>query len=371
MSHVLHGLGQGLLIAAGMAWKTGSSLVLGFAVSALLQVLVPADRLKDWLGEDSPRAIAIAGAAGAASSSCSYASASIMRTLLRKGAALGPGLAFLVASTNLVLELGIILWVLMGWRFMVAEWIGGVILILLLALVARFAIPKWLIEEARAHREAGHDHDHGGMTLNGRSWRDRLRDPRATGAIAGAFMMEWRMLWKDLLAGFLIGGMLAAFVPDHVWQGLFLAGAPDWLRIPADVLIGPVVAMLTFVCSIGNVPLAAMLWSGGASFGGVVAFLYADLIVLPLLDTYRRYFGWRMAAAMGGSLFASMATAALIVSLLFEAGGWTPPRVTGLRAVMTDFSIDYTFWLNIVAATAASCLLFLGRRCNAPRGHDH
>lgn len=362
MSHVLHGLGQGLLIAAGMAWKTGWSLVLGFAVSAILQVVVPADRLKDWLGEDSPRAIAIAGVVGAASSSCSYASASIMRTLLRKGAAFGPSLAFLVASTNLVLELGIILWLLMGWRFMVAEWIGGVILILLLALIARFVFPKRLVEEARAHRETSHGHDHGGMAPNGRTWRDRLRDPRAIGAIAGAFAMEWRMLWKDLLAGFLIGGMLAAFVPDHVWQGLFLAGAPDWLRIPADVLIGPVVAMLTFVCSIGNVPLAAMLWSGGASFGGVIAFLYADLIVLPLLDAYRRYFGWRMAAAMGGSLFATMAAAALIVSLVFEARGWNPPRVTGLRADMTGFSIDYTFWLNALAVLIAVGLICAARR---------
>lgn len=333
---------------------------------------MPADRLKDWLGRDSPKAFAIAGVAGAASSSCSYASASIMRTLFKKGAALGPSLAFLIASTNLVIELGIILWLLMGWRFMVAEWIGGVVLILLMAPIVRFAFPEWLIDEARSHEESGEGHDHGAMALEGRIWRDRLRDPRAPGAIASAFSMEWRMLWKDLLAGFLIGGMLAAFVPDHVWQGLFLAEAPAWLRIPADVLIGPVVAMLTFVCSIGNVPLAAMLWSGGASFGGVIAFLYADLIVLPLLDTYRRYFGWRMAAAIGATLFVAMAGAALIVSLAFEAGGWLPPPTHNVRASMASFSLDYTFWLNMVAILVACGLFAVASRANgAHQGHHH
>ncbi|MBA2935188.1 permease [Sphingomonas sp. CGMCC 1.13654] len=369
MPSLLHLFLTGLLIAAGMAWKTGWSLVLGFAISAVLQVIVSADRLRDLLGTDRAKSIAIASAAGAASSSCSYASASIMRTLFKKGAALGPSLAFLVASTNLVLELGVILWLLMGWRFMVAEWVGGTILIILMVPIVRLAIPRSLIDAARVHEETGQGHDHGGMKLEGGNWRERLRNPKALGMIAQAFVMEWKMLWKDLLAGFLIGGVLAAFVPDGFWQGLFLAGAPDWIRIPADVLIGPIVAMLTFVCSIGNVPLAAMLWGGGASFGGVIAFLYADLIVLPLIDAYRRYFGWRMALAIAAVLFVSMAGAALIVSLGFGLLGLTPAPMGGIRAAMTDFSFDYSFWLDCLALLLASWLFVLARR--QPAGDHH
>ena len=370
MATLAHHLLNGLLIAAGMAWKTGWSLVLGFAISAVLQVIVSADRLKDVLGTDNAKSVAIASAAGAASSSCSYASASIMRTLFKKGAALAPSLAFLVASTNLVLELGVVLWLLMGWRFMVAEWVGGAVLILLMVPIVRLAIPKGLTEDARAHEENGSGHDHGSRTLEGRNWQERLRNPKASAMIAQAFVMEWRMLWKDLAAGFLIGGILAASVPDGLWQALFLSDAPNWVRIPADVLIGPVVAMLTFVCSIGNVPLAAMLWGGGASFGGVIAFLYADLIVLPLIDAYRRYFGWRMALAIAAVLFVSMAGAALIVSLGFLLLGLTPIPVPGIRAAMTDFSIDYSFWLDCVAILLAGWLFVIARRQPASE-HNH
>jgi uncharacterized protein len=362
VAHVFHLIGQGLLMAAGMAWKTGWSLVLGFALSAVLQVVVSADRLKDALGTDGPKPVALAALAGAASSSCSYASAAIMRTLFKKGAALGPSLAFLVASTNLVLELGIILWLLMGWRFMLAEWIGGVVMIAILVPIVHLCVPRRMIDAARSHEESGHSHDHGAMTVEGETWRDRLRDPEALPRIARAFAMDWRMLWKDLLAGFLIGGMLAAFVPDGFWQALFLDGAPAAIRIPADVVIGPVVAMLTFVCSIGNVPLAAMLWAGGASFGGVIAFLYADLIVLPLIDAYRRYFGWRMALAIAAILFVSMALAALVISLGFGAFGLVPAAGGPIRAELARFRIDYSFWLNLVAIGVAVWLFWTARR---------
>ena len=295
MTHLLDEVGRALVMAAGMFWQTGWSLVLGFAVSGLLQAIVPADQMRRALGRAGPREIGIATLAGAASSSCSYASAAIMRTLFKKGASFVASIAFLFASTNLVLELGIILYLLLGWQFMLAEWIGGLVLIAVLSLLVKATLPAGLTEEARNHKEQGGGHEHMSMTVEGGTWRERLGSRDTPVRVAQNFAMDWRMLWKDLAAGFLIGGFLTVFVPDSVWQGLFLTHASPWVRVPVNALIGPIVAMLTFVCSIGNVPLAAVLWGGGASFGGVVAFLFADLIVLPLLDIYRRTMagGWR------------------------------------------------------------------------------
>lgn len=349
-------------MAAGMFWQTGWSLVLGFAISGLLQAIVPADQMRRLLGRGGNREIAIATVAGAASSSCSYASAAIMRTLFKKGAAFVASVAFLFASTNLVLELGIILYLLLGWQFMLAEWVGGLVLIAVLSLLVKLTLPGRLIEEARHHEEQGGGHEHMSMTVEGGTWRERLRRPDMPVRVAQNFAMGWRMLWKDLAAGFLIGGFLTVFVPDHVWQGLFLSHAPTGVRLIGDALIGPIVAMLTFVCSIGNVPLAAVLWGGGASFGGVVAFLFADLIVLPLLDVYRRYYGWRMAFYMGAVFYAAMAIAALIVDLGFTALGLVPHATGGIEARVTHFQVNYTFWLNLAALALALWLFVPDRR---------
>lgn len=369
MDEVIGKIGQALLMAAGMFWQTGWSLVLGFTISALLQAIVPADQMRRALGRGGIKEIALATITGAASSSCSYASAAIMRTLFKKGAALVASLAFLFASTNLVLELGIILYLLLGWQFMAAEWVGGLVLIAIMSLLVKLTLPKRLADEARHHEEQGGGHEHMTMTVEGSTWRERLVKPEARVRLAQNFAMEWAMLWKDLAAGFLIGGFLAVFVPHAWWQALFLSDAPAWLRIPANALIGPIVAMLTFVCSIGNVPLAAVLWSGGASFGGVVAFLFADLIVLPLLDIYRRYFGWRMAAYMGGIFYVTMAASALLVDLGFTWAAIVPPRAGDIQAKVTHFSVNYTFWLNLAALAIATWLFFLNRR--HPMDHTH
>lgn len=368
MPEPIERIGQALLTALGMLWHTGWSLVLGFAISAILQAVVPGDRLRRALGRDGIRQIALATAAGAASSSCSYASAAIMRTLVKKGASFVASLAFLFASTNLVLELGVILYLLLGWQFMAAEWVGGLLLIAIMSLLVKLTLPPGLLKRARDHEEAGAGHNHRADEVDGESWRDRLTDPRTRIAVARNFTKEWRMLWKDLLGGFLIGGAISVFVPNHVWQTVFLSDAPRWVQAPADALIGPVVAMLTFVCSIGNVPLAAVLWSGGANFGGVLAFLYADLIVLPLIDAYRRYFGWRMAAYMAAVFFVTMALAALVMGLAFDALGWVPSRTVSIQDRMTHFSLDYTFWLNMVAILIAGWLFVVAKR--HPMQHD-
>ncbi|WP_237480707.1 permease [Lichenibacterium dinghuense] len=367
--NILHQIGHALMMSLGMMWQTGWTLVLGFTISSLLQTVVPAEKMREALGRGGPGDIAAATALGAASSSCSYAAAAIMRTLFKKGAALSTSLAFLFASTNLVLELGIILYVLLGWQFMVGEWIGGVVLVVVMSLLLKLVYPKDLVEEARRHEEPGSGHHHMSMTVKGDAWWERLTNPKTRIRVAQNFAMEWSMLYKDLLIGFLVGGFLAAFVPDAWWKAMFLQDASPWIKVPFDVLIGPVVACLTFVCSIGNVPLAAVLWAGGASFGGVLSFLYADLLVLPLLDVYRRYFGWRMAAFMAGLFFVTMAVSALLMDLAFDGLGLVPSHATDVRAQLTHFALNYTFWLDLAFGALAVYLFWVNGQHPMDHGH--
>ncbi|HEY4440278.1 MAG TPA: permease, partial [Candidatus Elarobacter sp.] len=281
-------LGEALLLAAGMAWHVGWSLVLGFALSGLVQAVISKERMQQLLGRDGIREIALATGFGAASSSCSYAAAAMSKSLFKKGAALIPSLAFLFSSTNLVIELGIVLYLLMGWQFTAAEWLGGLVLIAIMALLVKLTYPARLVEEARRHLDEATGHDHGSMEGSGATLLERLRARDTWISVAQNFAMDVSMLWKDLAGGFLIAGALEAFVPQHAWQALFLHGAPPAAQLAGNAVVGPVIAILAFVCSIGNVPMAAMLWGSGISFGGVIAFLYADLLVLPLLDVYRR-----------------------------------------------------------------------------------
>ncbi len=374
MTDLLSRVGEALLMSAGMFWQVGWSLVLGFLVSAILQAVVPRERIIAALGRAGVREIALATAAGAASSSCSYASAAVSRTLFKKGAALIPTLAFLFASTNLVVELGIVLYLLMGWQFTAGEWIGGVLLVLVLSLLVRATYPARLVEAARHHPEPGRGgHDHGDAAAeDGSAWA-KLRRRDTWARVAQGFVMDWSMLWKDLLLGFLIAGALAVFVPDGVWQALFVKGASHWVQVPANAALGPLVAVLSFVCSIGNVPMAAVLWGAGVSFGGVLAFLYADLIVLPLLDVYRRYYGWRMAAYIAAVFYATMVVSAIIMDVAFSVFGWIPSTRPDVRAQVTHFALDHTFWLDLVFGTVAIGLVVLARRqpMRAAHGEHH
>ena len=370
MTEFISHIGQTLLMAFGMFWRVGWSLVLGFGISAVLQAVVSKETMGKALGRSGIREIALATAAGAASSSCSYASAAVSRTLFKKGAALIPSLAFIFASTNLVVELGIVLYLLMGWQFMAGEWIGGIVLVIVLSLVVRLTYPAKLVEEARHHPEPGSGgHNHADMAESQGSLWQKLGRQETWTHVAQGFVMDWSMLWKDLALGFLIAGALAVFVPNGLWQALFVKGASPWLQVPANALLGPVVAMLSFVCSIGNVPMAAVLWAAGVSFGGVLAFLYADLIVLPLLDVYRRYYGWKMAAYIAAVFYATMVIAALIMDVAFNALGWIPATRPDVQAEMVRFSLNYTFWLNLAFGLVAVCLYVLARR--APMTHSH
>jgi uncharacterized membrane protein YraQ (UPF0718 family) len=360
---------QALLLAAGMAWQVGWSLVLGFAISAILQAVVSRAGMGRALGRGGLREVVLATLAGAASSSCSYASAAISRTLFKGGAALLPSLAFLFASTNLVAELGIVLYLLMGWQFMAAEWLGGIVLVAALSLVVRLTYPARLVEAARHHPEPGRAHQHGEAAEAPGSVWEKLSRHATWVRIAQNFVMDWSMLWKDVALGFLIAGALAAFVPDGVWQALFVRGASPWIQVPCNALLGPLVAAISFVCSIGNVPMAAVLWGAGVSFGGVLSFLFADLIVLPLLDVYRRYYGWKMAAYIGGVFYATMVIAALIMDVLFALLGWIPANRPHIATRVEHFSFDATFWANMAALAVALACVRLARRAPARVGH--
>jgi uncharacterized membrane protein YraQ (UPF0718 family) len=366
---MIHKIAEALLLAAGMAWQVGWSLVLGFLISGVLQATISQASMARALGRGSLRQIALATAAGAASSSCSYASAAVGRTLFAQGADLVPALAFLFASTNLVAELGIVLYLLLGWQFTAGEWIGGVVLVAILTVLVRLTYPAKLAEAARAHARSSMGAPRARGAQDPASfWRKLARRDTWT-HVAQSFVMDWSMLWKDLLLGFLIAGALAAFVPAGVWQTLFVHGASPWIQVPANALLGPIVAVLSFVCSIGNVPLAAVLWGSGVSFGGVLAFLYADLIVLPLLDVYRRYYGWRMAAYIAAIFYTTMVCAALVMDAAFSWLGWLPTARPDMRAQMTHFAFDHTFWLNLAFGAIAVALVAVSRRAPARESH--
>jgi uncharacterized protein len=360
-------VGQALLLAVGMMWQVAWSLILGFTLSGLVQTLVSKERMQALLGRDGIREIAIATGFGAASSSCSYAAAAMSKTLFKKGAALVPSLAFLFSSTNLVLELGIILWLLMGWQFTAAEWIGGLVLIAMMTLLVRLTYPKALVEEARRRVDETGGHDHGSGEAAPGSLIERLGRSETRVAVAQSALMDFSMLWKDLLIGFLIAGALGAFVPDGAWKALFLEGGPPGVQLVENALVGPVIAILSFVCSIGNVPMAAILWASGISFGGVLAFLYADLIVLPLLDVYRAYYGVRMAAYIFGVFFATMVLSAIIMDGAFSALHLVPKPNPNAVHDLTMFSFNYTFWLNL----AFGALAFYLWRLDAAHPMEH
>lgn len=357
-------LWHGLSEAAAMFWETLWALVLGFSLSALAQVFISKDKMQQWLGRAGLREIAVATGLGAASSSCSYAAVATARTVFKKGAALVPTLAFMFASTNLVFELGAVLWLLMGWRFVLAEIVGAFVLISVMWLIVRLTLPKDLEQEAREHDEGGEGggHDHHHMAAAG----GRLT------AIADAFTMDWSMLWKEMLVGFVIGGFLSVLVPNSWWQALFLSHSHGFGKLLENVIVGPIIAVLSFVCSIGNIPLASVLWSGGISFGGVTSFIYADLVIVPLILIYAKYYGWRPALYITGVLFASMVIAGLVVDLLFSALGLVPtgPRPPSALA-MAHFAWDYTTWLNLLALAWGGLLLALHLKSKRQMAHTH
>jgi uncharacterized protein len=363
-----------LFASFAMLWQVLWSLLLGFIISAMIQAYVPKDGLARLLGRAGLRELALATAMGAASSSCSYAAAATAKSLFKRGADFTVAMVFMFASTNLVVELGLVLWQLMGWPFVLAEWLGGFVLIAVFVLFAKLLIPRRAIETGRAHVEApdgGHEHDHGDMLAPGATVIDKLRSPVGWGYVAHYFEMDWSMLQNDLVLGFVIAGLLAVAVPATVWQHVYITADAGVWRTIENALVGPIVAVLSFVCSIGNVPLAAVLWSGGSSFGGVISFLYADLIVLPLIDVYRKYYGWGLALRMVGVFYLAMVTAGLLVELAFSAFGAVPRPTGNFLMQMEAIRLNYTTVLNILFIVATIALVSYGRRNSGHEQHAH
>jgi uncharacterized membrane protein YraQ (UPF0718 family) len=352
MSRFLHALLDALSFAFGMGWEILWALILGFTLSGAVQAVVSKREMRRLLPDSSPRSLAIATALGAASSSCSYAAVALARSLFRKGADFISAIAFEIASTNLVLELGIIMALVLGWQFTAAEFAGGPIIIILATVLLRRLVRPHVIEAARRQAERGERGSmeaHATMDMSVQaegSLLRRLTSPQGVTATASYFVMDWAAVLRDIVGGLLIAGAFAAWVPDSVWRGVFLEHHST-LSVIWGPLIGPLVAIVSFVCSIGNVPLAAVLWNGGISFGGVISFIYADLLIIPILDIYRRYYGVRMTIILSGILYTSMVAAGLIVDLVFRALGLVP---TGRHAKVVEASVtlNYTTVLNVI-----------------------
>ena len=357
---IVTALGHALWMAFAMLWEILWPLILGFGLSALVQAVVSKSEMTKLLPDDSPRSLAIACGLGAASSSCSYAAVALARSIFRKGANFTAAMAFQLASTNLVAELTIIIIVLMGWQFAAAEFVGGPLMVVLMALLFRRFLSRKLVAEAHAQADKGlkgkmEGHAEMDMSVTEGSLWQRITSNDGFTATSHYFVMDWAAVWKDIAGGLLIAGALAAWVPADFWKEFFLVSHPVAAKVWGP-LVGPIVAALSFVCSVGNVPLAAVLWNGGISFGGVIAFIYADLIVLPIIHIYRKYYGWKMAGLIVGAFYVAMAFAALLIEFLFDLLGLIPSQRSA-QIVETSISFNYTTVLNIIFLTVAALLL--------------
>jgi uncharacterized membrane protein YraQ (UPF0718 family) len=359
---VPHELWRAFSFAFGMTWEVLWALILGFGLSAVVQAVVSKRELQRLLPDGSPRSLATAAGLGAASSSCSYAAVALARSLFRKGADFTAAMAFEIAATNLVIELGIIMALLLGWQFVLGEFVGGPLMIVLVALIFRTLLTRRLVDEARAESDRGRlgameGHAEMDMSAGGEgTWWRRLRTPAGFTATADYFVMDWAAVARDVFGGLLIAGALAAWVPDSFWRRLFFENHETLAKVWGP-LIGPGVAIVSFVCSIGNVPLAAVLWNGGISFGGVLSFIFADLIILPILDIYRRYYGLRVAALVFGTFYAAMALSGLAVELVFEALG-IDRTARDAKVELAHVSWNYTTYLNVVFLVVAGVLVW-------------
>jgi len=350
-----------LRLTFGMTWEITWALILGFSLSAIVQSVVSKGQMSGLLPDDRPRTLAVACGLGAASSSCSYAAIALARSIFRKGADFTASMAFEIASTNLVIELGVILALLIGWQFTVAEFVGGPIMVVLLALAFRAFLRPRLLEMARHQAEKGlrgsmEGHATMDMSVAGGSIWSRITSPQGFTAISHSFVMEWAAILRDVVIGLLIAGAIAAWVPNSFWQGFFLIHHPLLAKLWGP-LVGPLVSMSSFVCSIGNVPLAAVLWNGGISFGGVIAFIFADLIILPILNIYRKYYGAKMSLFLLGTFYATMVAAGYIVELLFGVLHLVPTGPRHAKVIEASVHLNYTTVLDVIFLALALMLL--------------
>ena len=357
---IVHSVAQALYTSFNMFWEILWPLILGFTLSGIVQALVPHQAMAKTLGCDGPKCLTFATLFGIASSSCSYAAVALARSIFVKGASFTSSMVFELASTNLVIELGIILTVLMGWQFTAAEFIGGILMIIFIGLIFHFTLTPGLVQMAKTQAEKGlvgrmEGHASMDMSVSGGTFLSRLFSGRGFTAVSNYFVMDWASVWVDIVLGLLIAGALAAWVPDSFWRAFFFSSNPTIAKIESP-LVGPLVAIISFVCSVGNVPLAAVLWKGGIGFGGVVSFIFADLIILPILDIYRKYYGWKVMGYILLTFYVTMVAAGYVVELLFGALGITPQN-RNVVAITEGIQWNYTTILNIIFLVLAAVLV--------------
>ena len=358
---VLNSIGQALFTSFSMLWEILWPLILGFTLSGIVQAVVSHNAMAKTLGGDDPKSLTFATLFGIASSSCSYAAVALARSIFLKGASFTSAMVFEIASTNLVIELGIILIVLLGWQFTAAEFIGGILMVIFIAVIFRLTLTPKLVQMAKAHAEKGimgRMEGHAAMDMSisgGGSFFSRLLSKRGFTAVSNFFVMDWASVWVDIALGLLIAGAIATWVPNSFWNAFFFSNNPTLAKIEGP-LVGPLVSVVSFVCSVGNVPLAAVLWRGGISFGGVVSFIFADLIILPILDIYRKYYGWKVMAYILVTFYVTMAAAGYVVEFLFEALGIIPTN-RNVAAITEGVQWNYTSILNIIFLVLAAILV--------------
>ncbi len=365
--------GEAAKTALGFFWKAGWAFVLGYAVSAMIQVFVPKKRLTREMGEANLRSVGLSTAFGCISSSCSFAALATARSLVLKGAHFICAVAFMFASTNLVIELGILIFIFLGWQFLAAEIVGGLILIAISSFLIRLTYPRKWLQAAREKVE-----EEGGEEEEDFDWRDRIRSWKGWCMVGNKFVMEWQMVWQEILIGFTIAGFVAVFVPDSFWKAIFLAEAAsqdpgNFLIALENALVAPLVAAATFIGSMGNIPLATVLNAGGVMFAGIMSFIYSDLMVPPLVKVNAKYYGWRVALYIAGVMYVSVVTTALILHYGFFFTGLTPESEKRVEDI-AQFAFDYSFYLNLAAVAGAAVMLYLRRQHQKQQdqgGHHH
>src|SRR6056297_3651119 len=351
--------GESTKTAIGFFWKSGWAFILGYFVSGMIQAFVPKGKLTRYMGEGDLKSISLSTFFGAASSSCSFAALAAARALIKKGAHFIAGVAFMFASTNLVIELGILILIFLGWQYLVAEIIGGLVLITISSVLIKLTYPEDWLKAAREKVES----DGSGLEEDF-DWKKRIKSKEGWRLVGHKFVNDWKMAWEDILIGFTIAGFVAVLVPESFWSALFLADAqhlPGWLVAIENALIAPFVAAATFIGSMGNIPLATVLNENGVLFAGIMGFIYSDLMVPPLVHINAKYYGWRVALYIAGVMFISIVLTALILNGIFSFLNIIPESRRVVSEI-TQFKIDYTFWMNLVFVWIAGALIWLHKK---------
>jgi len=350
--------GEAAKTAFGFFWKAGWAFIFGYFVSSMIQAFVPKGRLTPYMGGAGIRSLSLSTLFGAISSSCSFAALATARSLLLKGAHFIAAVAFMFASTNLVIELGILILIFLGWQFLAAEIVGGLVLIAMSSALIRLTFPRKWVEQAEKNLEEEADEE------QDFDWKKRIRSAEGWKLVGHRFVMEWQMVWEEILIGFTIAGFVAVFVPGKLWAKIFLidtAGSfPGWLQAVENALVAPFVAALTFIGSMGNIPLATVLNANGVMFAGIMGFIYSDLMVPPLVAVNARYYGWRLALYIAGIMYIAIAITALTLHYLFLFLQITPESARAVKDV-AQFKLDYTFWLNLLFGAVTVGLIYLHR----------